>query len=399
MIRSVGWLTLSALYVGLVSTLLVFVLGRWLGPQGFGEYSAVLSIVSILAIAMDGGFRNLIQREFAARSLCLERDQDSLLPTAVGYTLLTTVVLGLAVLALPYRQGATLAWAIVAMGAMTLVQFWGARLRGQGAFAEDARWQAMQRTSTAGLAAAMVIAWPYAWIAFAGWCAGAWLALLGSRARVLLAKIAVPHPRLMHWWRACAPFLVIDLATAIYFRIDVVMIDWLTGDAEAAGVYSAAYRLLEVVIFLFNPLAIVLFRQLRLVSQHRADFRKLIGLTLLASVVLAALIWIGTWCLGDAVVNLAYGKAFAPAAALLPWLMASVLFVLPNGVLSQGAIALNLEWGYARVGILAAVTNVGLNGWLIPLHGPYGAAMATIVTEAVLFIGLMRIMRAWLVKE
>ena len=54
MIRSVGWLTLSALYVGLVSTLLVFVLGRWLGPQGFGEYSAVLSIVSILAIAMDG---------------------------------------------------------------------------------------------------------------------------------------------------------------------------------------------------------------------------------------------------------------------------------------------------------------------------------------------------------
>jgi len=101
----------------------------------------------------------------------------------------------------------------------------------------------------------------------------------------------------------------------------------------------------------------------------------------------------------DWVVKLAYGPTFAPASTLLPWVMTSVFFILPNSVLSQGSIALNKEWGYARVVILAAVANVLLNAAWISRYSAQGAAMATVMTEGVLFLGLVRLMWAWLRKE
>ena len=399
MIKAIGWQTLSALYVGVASTLLVFLVGRWLGPEGFGEYSVVLSIISILAIALDGGFRTLIQRETARRTPGLGLEHEHLLPTAVGYSLVTTLALVLVTLGLPVAYRMALASGVATMGAVALVQFWSAGLRGRGAFVEDAGWQAWQRTSTAGAMALGLWTLPVAWVAFAGWCIGAWLALLSSGARALFKVVSWPRLNLAGWWRACAPFVTIDLATAIYFRIDVAMLDWLTGDLATAGFYSAAYRLLEVVVFLFNPLAIVLFRHLRLAGHDPGEFRALVSLTLILSLVLAAVIWAGAWWLGDWMIELAYGPTFAPAATLLPWLMTAVLFILPNAILSQAAIAINKEWSYARVVILAALANVLLNMAWIPLYGAQGAAKATILTEAVLFVGLMWNLRVWLRQE
>lgn len=399
MFKAIGWQTASAVYVGLASTLLVFGLGRLLGPQGFGEYSVVLAVAAILGIFIDGGFRNLIQREHAEPTRHLAVATHSLMPAAVGHASLMTVGLVFAILLLPITFDSSLALAVAVTGAMALVQFRSASLRGNGDFAGDARWQAIQRTLTAVAAILAAAAWHRAGPAFAGWFLGAWLALLISPARRMFSVVSLPHLRLTAWWRICAPFLIIDIATAVYFRIDVVMLDWLTGNTTVAGIYSAAYRLLEVVVFFFNPVAVVLFRRLRLTTRDRPAFRKLLLQTAGAGVVLGGLIWGGTlWCASD-IVRIAFGPDFNRAASLLPWLMPAVLFLLPNAILTQGAIASNLEWPYAFSALVAAAANVLLNAWLIPLRGAYGAAIATVATEAILFVGMSWSMRKWLTRE
>ena len=74
---------------------------------------------------------------------------------------------------------------------------------------------------------------------------------------------------------------------------------------------------------------------------------------------------------------------------MLPWLLGALIFILPNGVLTQAAIARNRESVYAVAAGGAALVNIGLNLALIPKFGGLGAAWATIVTEMFLTVALV----------
>ena len=83
-----------------------------------------------------------------------------------------------------------------------------------------------------------------------------------------------------------------------------------------------------------------------------------------------------------------FGVQYLTAGTLLFWLLLAMLFILPNYILTQGAIALNRESGYAKIVIVVAIFNIVLNIKLIPEFGAMGAAWATILAEGVLCIGL-----------
>jgi O-antigen/teichoic acid export membrane protein len=84
-----------------------------------------------------------------------------------------------------------------------------------------------------------------------------------------------------------------------------------------------------------------------------------------------------------------FGREYAAAAMLLPWLLAALVFILPNTVLTQATIAVNKERIYAVAATLGAVANIGLNWVLIPEFGGLGAAWATIATEGILSVFLL----------
>ncbi len=65
-----------------------------------------------------------------------------------------------------------------------------------------------------------------------------------------------------------------------------------------------------------------------------------------------------------------------------------ILLLVPNIVLTQTALALNLEKYYALTAIIAAIVNVVFNLLFIPLYGIVASAYSSIITEIVLFMGL-----------
>jgi len=145
------------------------------------------------------------------------------------------------------------------------------------------------------------------------------------------------------------------------------------------------------------PVALLVFRRLRLAWQDSQNVRRRIWRALLiASLVgfafTGALIFMAGWA-----ISLAYGAAYHEAASLLVVLAYSLLFILPNSILMQAAIALNLERGYAVIDSLAALVNVGLNGWLNYFYGVHDAEWVTVATEGWLFVALMGylVFRQW----
>jgi O-antigen/teichoic acid export membrane protein len=105
-------------------------------------------------------------------------------------------------------------------------------------------------------------------------------------------------------------------------------------------------------------------------------------------IIIFGLIWGGEFML------FLFGAEYKTAGLLLFWLLFSILFILPNYILTQASIALDREVSYAKIVIFVALLNIVLNIFLIPEFGAVGAAWSTIVAEGFLCLNLCWIMRS-----
>src|SRR5581483_10019016 len=113
----------------------------------------------------------------------------------------------------------------------------------------------------------------------------------------------------------------------VYFRIDSLMLTWMKG-AEATGIYSASYRLLDaatdapgvIVAAMFPPLA-RLHRESRQ-KLRRAYFSVLGVLAALGLPVMLAMI-----LLAEPVIRLLYGSGYAESVTVLRLLAVAVFLI------------------------------------------------------------------------
>lgn len=374
------WLAIG--FVALVSLAISVVVARTLGPDLFGVYSVALSGGAIAAILMDGGFGRLLQREHAHPTASLVEFLPALPRAAVGHVIVAACALSLlAVLAIPKHALTTVA-AIWFYAASVMNQFGLSILRGEGRMVKDASWQVGNRTFTAACVGTAILLgaghpWQIFFAQFIGAAAFAFLIMRFLRMRPLWK---IP-PGI---YAATLPFVWLDLATALYFRADMLLLEWLDVPKFEVGKYGVAYRLIEAVILFASPVGLILFRKFRLGSESPGKMLRdmlpaLIGAQLIGIVLMAVLM-----IFSEPLIVLVYGEAYFGAHELLTVLGISLIFILPNGVLNQAALALGLEKWFAISATLAAIINMTGNIWLIPLHGPLGAAWMTVVTEAVL---------------
>ena len=105
----------------------------------------------------------------------------------------------------------------------------------------------------------------------------------------------------------------------------------------------------------------------------------------------AGFIVMGGILFGGEIVILTFGKTYTDTILILPLLLCSLIFIFPNSILTQAAIAQNKEGLYAAAAGTGALFNIGLNFILIPEFGGIGAAWATVATEALLTVMLILI--------
>ncbi len=384
----------ATLYAAAVSVGLTFLLGRVLGPGGFGEYTYILTLGSLYAILQDGGFSTLLFRETAKAALSPNRDRPPLLSLALGHLAMVTLAGLLLLLLFPASQRFSLGAALLYYALFTASALVSAELKGRNNFSSEALWRALTRTATAlGAGIALLFPAPGPAAVFLGLLAGQALTLATPFARPLAVRPRLTFHRDIYG--PCAAFLCISAATTIYFRCDIVLLRQLTPDPAATGNYAAAYRLIEGVIMLATPLAHIFFRRLRVSLDDTAAFKRSFGLMLAVMAALSVCATLGGLLLGPFILTLAFGDKYADAIPLLSWLLASLPFILPNYVLTQALIALGRERYYAYLTVVAAVLNIGLNLLLIPHMAAKGAALATVVTEAALCAGLALAFVKW----
>lgn len=383
----------------LASVALAVVAARVLGDAGFGVFAFALSFSLLLATIPIGGFSTLlVQRASAAP------DQlDRLLTQALGINTALAVpvyllVGGAVAAARPSREAAL---AVVVLLVASLVEVWTTTLRSAAQVRQQQLGVALalvaQRIGTAVLAVAVLVLGAGVTGLALAYLAGTALGGVAVVAAVRRLQVRLDRSGLVlrESWatvRAAFPISVDTVVSMALFRLDVVLLGLLASDA-AVGHYSAAYRLLETVLFLTWTVNNAVFPT---VAADPSPARVRGALERLLAVAATAYLPFGLLLLLRApdLLDLVYGGDFAaPGTPVLRWLALAPLAFALGYFASYAMLALEQRTRVVLASCLAAAVNVLLNLLLIPVFGATGAAAATTacyLLEAAVLVGWLR---------
>jgi len=181
--------------------------------------------------------------------------------------------------------------------------------------------------------------------------------------------------------RVAAPMGVGAIFTTIILRADVIMLEHMRSSTEV-GLYSAAYRVLDLAVFLaitiITPLIPILSS---LILQDKAAALVQCRMAAQFAAVCSLPFALVVPTLAPSVISAVLGPDFVGAAAplnILVWNFVLIVFALLGSCinLANGEIA-HAYWNAP----LACVVNLALNFWLIPRFGIVGAAWATVGSQ------------------
>lgn len=185
-----------------------------------------------------------------------------------------------------------------------------------------------------------------------------------------------------YFLKTCWPLVVSGFAAMLYMRLDQVMLGQMMTEADV-GFFSAAVRISEA--WYFVPAAIVGSLSPMLTKLYGTDhekYNKYLALAIRGMFWMGAVVALVINFSGAYVIDLLYGAHYAPAANVLiihAWAGVFVGLGVASSVWYVNHGFLKLQMVQTLCG---AVANFLLNLWLIPAHGIAGAAIATIVAQA-----------------
>ena len=370
---------------------------RYLAPERFGELTAAVVYVSLVALACDLGLYVVTARELSRRPDAVR----ALLANAVGLGLVLSVAatalgLGAMFLLYPGAGEAGVREAIAVLSPQLLFY-------GPGG-AASAYLTYRQRAGPVALASVLGSAVLVGGVVLAistdagfGALAAAYLAQ-GLVTGLFPVLVVLPQARplrpgldLALWRRLAAmtaPQTAVLVLTTVYFRIDILLLSVWSTDRQVA-LYGVAYRVLEGLVVLPILFMLTLFPELARLKPGAPRLAELVQHAFSTMTVAAVPIALVVAAFSPEIVGVIGGADFAAAAPVLAVLMLAVAVNFLVAVLAQTLVALGEQRILARAFAVILLANLVANGLLIPPFGALGASAALVASE-LLALGLLR---------
>ncbi|MBI4161502.1 MAG: flippase [Acidobacteria bacterium] len=394
-----GFIVAAQVLARLASTLFLLYVARRLGQAGLGEYAFAFGVLSVLQTLTDFGLGTLSVRDLARDRGRVDSYFTGNLIARLGLAAVAIVLVQAALPTLPLtpaiREMVRVLQLLLLCQAVT-----GAYGIVYNAFEAMHYPQALalfQAVATAALGATLLGSGRgVSSLAYAAAAVGVVNAALAAALVRRVVRVRWhPDPGLvLRMLRASLPFALTSVFALVYFRIGVFLLQFLRGP-EAVGSFVAAFKILEAFLILPGALTFALFPRLARTAEDPA--RGTVALEhaarylLLAAVPLAA----ATAAFAAPLLRLLYTERYLDSASCLRVLALAIVPLFLNSVL--GAAALSLDRERTAMGIAAAMIGVNglLHGLLIPADGIRGAAWATLITQTLVAVLYLRLLRRW----
>ena len=369
---------------------------RYLGPETYGEYNVALAFVSTFILFADFGLSNYMVQEGS-------RD-EGILPLYLGNTLIFKVFSSLAIYALmlvlmPSSYSQSIRSMIIVFGLASGLNALDSTVYNYFQAKQQMYYAALYQFLSTFLIGALTI--------LVVFMKGNVVMISVSQAVTagLVSLLLYVHLRrdlrleynfrhLIEMIKRGLPYGVAVIFLYVYFQIDMFMLSLMRPPMEV-GIYSAAYRLISILLFIPGILTSVLYPilfQLGVESQekHRGTIEKIFKVLSAVGIPGSVLLFV----LADPLLTWLYNNRFPqsiPIMMILSW-----FFALECLSFSLGDVltTTNRQWTRASIQGSAALLNIAINLYAIPHYGIYGASVATLITELFVFV-----MYYWIVRR
>jgi O-antigen/teichoic acid export membrane protein len=400
LIRGVFTLGIAQLLSWVGAIAVAVLLPRYLGDVNLGKFAFATAYTSLFGLIADLGAATYVAKEVA-------RDHEraaSLAPAALVMRVPLALVGGLAAIGSAHLIGydrttlqsiyvLSLGIVISAMSTVTIGAVQGFHhMKAIGVS------QVLTKLGFAGLVAVWLfngggpVQVAAAWVLSQSF--GLMVGLVVLRRKVRLV------PR-MEWkvWRVILvgglPFFIWQASLLIYGQIDAVLLSFLSTDA-VIGWYSAAYRVIQIPVFIPSIVVTVVFPALSAAGKDMTVFSGIARRATHVVIMMSVPIAFGIMLLPDKLIGvLGYPDTFKHSIAPLVLLAPHIPLLCADMMLGTVLNTRDRQRQWALTGVAAAVLNPTLNFIAIPYaqsvygNGAIGAAAITTVTEVfMLVVGL-----------
>ena len=384
-----SWLAaekLTALGMALIVSIQV---ARYLGPSEFGVLSYVMAVAALAAPLATLGINHILTKELTQHPDAAGRTLGTAALLRKAGALLAVAAVGAWALFAPATDARVPGFALLLVaaglvGSLEFLQYWFLTSRKMNAYSAA-------RMTNSVLFSVIRIAQIYLGASLEAFVivtavetigAGALTYVAYRRARTTPIRwsfdAALAKKLLSRSW----PLTFAALASAVYHKIDVIMIAEMASTAEA-GVYAVAARFSEVWYFIPTMLLTALFPALlelkaKSAEAYQRHMQNIYDALAAAGTLVAVVVTI----VAVPMIDLLFGPAYAPAALILSIHVWSGVFIFMRAMLGKWLIIEDLYIFSLVTQGAGTIVNVALNFYMIPRYGAVGAAIATLVSYA-----------------
>ncbi len=396
-IRNGFWRSFSIGFNKLIRLLAILLAARWLGPTLFGEYSYVVSLMTLAFIFSDWGINLLLTRDLQQK-----KDGNKVFSVALAAKLLINIAAAIVGLALPFFvSGAPVILCSIIVASMVV-----GNIRELFVNAIIARQRGELEAIVSVLEGILTVFLIFTLLT--GYRTGSGFALINliTNSAALVICIGLVY----HWLgfrfkyvspseitlflKAGLPLALFGIIGYIFFASDQLFIKHYLG-IEQVGYYALATRVIYAAQLLPSLIVSVLFP---VISRYATDrerleplFKKIFWLLVGIGALVAGIIFIAKPLLIIA------APQYLSALPIVSGLSGILIFMFPSVWLDSVLVALNKQKQDFYLTFGAAGLNIILLFILVQPYGFSGAVYATIISQAINTVATY--IYAWLVIQ
>lgn len=396
LIKKVAYNTLTQIIGKIASTILglfsLALITRYLGPQGFGEYTTVLTFLGFFAVFADFGLTLVTVQLISDK----KRNEAKILNNLFALRLVSVLIfLGLApiiAIFLPYsntvKTGLIIAIAAFIFPALNQIIV--------GLFQKKL---CMEKNAIAETTGKLIL--------LAGILLGEKFNL-GLNGILLATSFGAFISFIIHYFFSLK-FAVISLEwdfslwkeiiikfwplaftvvlNLIYLRADTLILSFFR-TAEEVGFYGAPYKIIDVLTslpFMFAGLILPIL-SVAWLEKNQTDFQKVLQKSLDFMIILVLPIIVGTQFISQETMFLAAGSEFSASSIILQILIFSLLAIFPGTIFAHAVIAIEKQKKMIGFYLFTSISSLVAYLILIPKFSYFGAAAVTIYSEIMIAI-------------
>ncbi len=389
----------------IIGVLTIAIMTRYLGQIGFGQYSTIMAYLQLFAILVDMGLSLTVIKLISDPAYTKDAAMNNIFTFRFFSALIFLGLAPLVVIFFPYDNFVKIGIAIAALS------FFISSLNQIliGLFQKELKLNGVAIAEVSGRFVLLILV---AYFAFTdkGLLAIVWAVVLGSLINFILnyffARKFVKIKFAFDWqiWKKIFyitwPLALSIALNLVYFKADTIILSLTRSQAEV-GIYNAPYRVLEILISFIYIFVGIIFPILTTAwaQKNIERFKDIFQKTFDALVMVSLPMVFGTFFVAKNLMLLIAGPEFLASGDILKIIIIATAIIFVNSLFGYTIVTLDKQ--RQIVGAYVIVAIVSLVGYLltIPRYGYYGAAIFTVISEAMIFgfnlIIVIRTIKFW----